>query len=129
MLYSVTYVSEIVFEGGFSTLALAQILGASEANNRRDQITSGMLTHGGRVIQVVEGARSDVDRLMRRLQADPRHRNLRILSDRPIAARRLHQPLCLCRDAETLLSRAGLAGLDSVGANDAERLLELRQAA
>lgn len=129
MLHRVIYVSEIAAPGSFSTAVLADIMGAAVANNRRDHITSGMLVHQGHVIHVIEGARVDVDRLMRRLTTDARHRNLRVLSDTPIAARRMLDALCLCRDPEALLARAGLKGLDRVGANDAERMIEMRRAA
>lgn len=129
MLHRLIYVSEIATDGGFTVSTLAEIMGAALSNNRRDQITSGLLTHKGRVIQVIEGARPDIDRLMRRLRADPRHRDLRVLVDRPVAARRMRQPLCLRREAADLLAQAGLSGLERVEANDAERLLDTRLAA
>jgi len=97
VLYRVTYVSEAVGTLGKSMLSVAQILGVSEPSNRRDHLTSGILFHEGRVLQVIEGARVDVDRLLMRLQADPRHTGLSILADRPVADRLFTDPMVHCR--------------------------------
>lgn len=129
MLHRVIYASEAVGVTGASTLSIAQILGVSERNNRRDQLTSCIMFHEGHILQVVEGARVDVDRLVRRLLADPRHAGLRILVDAPIAARRLHEPISLCADGAALLAKAGVGCLSRVTANEAEALLDIRKAA
>ena len=38
-------------------------------------------------MQAIEGRRADVDRLMDRLRADPRHDNIRLLSDQDVPER------------------------------------------
>ncbi|WEK57641.1 MAG: BLUF domain-containing protein [Candidatus Brevundimonas phytovorans] len=86
-LHRIIYVSEAVGAAGTSLLSIAEILGVSERNNRRDHLTGVLLGHNGRFLQAIEGARTDLDRLMDRLSHDRRHVNLRLLSDRPIAAR------------------------------------------
>lgn len=93
MLYRLIYVSDAVGVAGESVLVLADILGASDHNNRRSQVTGLLVSHGGRFLQVLEGARADVDRLMARLAADPRHRNIRVLKDSPIPERTLTWPM------------------------------------
>lgn len=129
MLHRVIYASEAVGVTGASTLSIAQILGVSERNNRRDDLTSCVMFHDGHILQAIEGARADVDRLVRRLLADPRHAGLRILSDAPIPRRRLEDPISLCPDAKALLGRVGLACLSRITANEAEAMLDLRKAA
>ncbi len=129
MLHRVLYASETLGATGTSTLSIAQILGVSEANNRRDHLTSCVMFHGGHVLQAIEGSRTDIDRLMRRLLEDPRHRGLRVLVDQPICGRRLTEPMGLCGDPEALLERVGLPCLSRVTANDAEAMLDLRKAA
>lgn len=129
MLYRVIFASEAVGSTGLTTLSVAQILGVSVANNRRDHITGCMMFHRGHILQVVEGARSDLDRLLRRLAGDPRHTGLRILSDAPIPARGIEQPMTVCGDAGVLLRRVGLPCLSQATANDAEAMLDLRRAA
>lgn len=96
LLYRVIFTSECVGTTGRSALSVAQILGISERNNRRDEIGAVMLFHAGRVAQMVEGMRTDVDRLLARLASDGRHRDLKILDDRPIVQRRLREPMHLC---------------------------------
>lgn len=57
------------------------ILEASQRNNRREDIT-GLLTYSGEVfVQFLEGPPEAVRRLMDRLQGDPRHRDIIILSE------------------------------------------------
>jgi len=129
LLYRVIFSSEAAGSAGLSTLAVAEILGASVANNRRDHITGCMMFHRGHILQVVEGARSDLDRLLRRLESDPRHVGLRILSDTPIDARGVEQPMTVCADAGVLLRRVGLPCLSLATANDAEAMLDLRRVA
>ena len=129
MLHRVIYASEAVGATGASTLSIAQILGISERNNRRDHLTSCVMFHQGHILQAIEGARVDVDRLIRRLLDDPRHSGLRVLIDTPIAVRRIDEPMGLCADPEALLRRVGLNCLSRVTANEAEVLLELRKAA
>lgn len=129
MLHRVIYASEAVGVTGTSTLSIAQILGASEINNRRDEISGCIMFHRGHILQALEGGRADLDRLMRRLLADPRHTGVRVLVDTPIPARRLTEPMTLCGDPAALLDRIGLTGISSITANEAEELLELRKAA
>ena len=129
VLHRVIYASEAVGSTGVSTLSIAQILGVSERNNRRDHLTSCLMFHRGHILQGIEGARVDVDRLIRRLRADPRHHGLRVLADTPIHARCMDEPMVLCADPDALLERVGLRCLSLATANEAEVLLELRKAA
>jgi hypothetical protein len=129
VLHRVIYASEAVGVTGTSTLSIAQILGVSERNNRRDHLTSCVMFHQGHVLQAIEGARVDVDRLIRRLLDDPRHTGFRILIDAPIHARRIDEPMALCADPAALLKRVGLPCLSRITAREAETLLDVRRAA
>ena len=103
MLYRVIFASDVA---DLSAVSIAQILGASVANNRRDDVTGCMSIRDGRIVQVVEGSRLDLDRLMDRVRADRRHSGLRVLSDTPIVARRMNHPMTLCADPAELLELA-----------------------
>lgn len=60
---------------------LNRILQVSQRNNQRDQIT-GLLTYSGEVfVQFLEGPPEALRRLMLRIQGDPRHRDMIILSE------------------------------------------------
>lgn len=129
MLHRVIYASEAVGATGVSTLSIAQILGHAEGSNRRDHITSCVMFHQGHILQVIEGGRVDIDRLMRRLLGDPRHRGLRVLVDMPINTRTLQEPMSMCADPAALLEQLGLPCLSQVTAREADVLLEYSKAA
>lgn len=129
MLHRVIYVSESVGATGISTQSIAEILGSCDRNNRRDHLTGCVLFHEGHIVQAIEGARNDIDRLMRRLLADSRHSGLRIIVDMPIAERQLHEPMCLCRDPVALMRRIGLSSLSRLTASDVGAMLKQRLAA
>jgi hypothetical protein len=123
-LFRIVYVSDAVGAVGEGLLPLIDIIGVSDRNNRRDHLTGVLLRHDGRFIQAIEGARVDLDRLMARIGGDRRHRDIRILSDRPIAAR-LFPDWAMARiDSTPDVARFLAAGLAQAGAGEkAERLL------
>lgn len=104
-LFRTVFVSATVGAIGQTTLSIAQILGAADRNNRRDQITGVMLFHDSRVLQAVEGQRGDLDRLFARLREDPRHTDLTILATIPVEARRFETPMALCGLSESSVER------------------------
>lgn len=67
--------------------AVAPILLASRRNNDRDGITGLLYTDGRRFLQVLEGPQEAVERTFARIEADPRHCAVVILSRRTIDAR------------------------------------------
>ena len=73
------YVSDAVGTAGGSILSIAQILGVSDANNRRDDLKGLLIFHRGQFLQLIEGRRIDLDRLLKRLGPDPRHENMRLM--------------------------------------------------
>jgi len=129
LLYRIIIASETVGSTGISVLSIAQILGISERNNRRDEITSGVLFHDGWCLQAMEGRRADLDRLLRRLREDRRLHNIRVLSDRPIVARRFCLPMGIADDPEGMLRLIGSPELASITGPDVERMLDYKLAA
>jgi len=123
-LHRAIYVSDAVGEAATSLLILAEILGASDRNNRREGLTGVLMRHGGRFLQAIEGRRADVDRLMDRLRIDPRHENLRLLSDQGVSDRLFREwPMTLAEmtpDAARLLNGTTL---DQLSPGRAEALL------
>ena len=68
-------------------LNLAELLGVSARNNRRDEITGVLVFADGMFIQAIEGAEHAVDGLMTRLRSDTRHRDVKVLGDDKAAKR------------------------------------------
>jgi len=67
---------------------LAAILRQSKANNGSTGITGLLCFSGGIFLQVLEGGRSAVSALYNRIAADPRHRDVVLLSYTEIGERR-----------------------------------------
>lgn len=129
LLVRVAYVSKMIGTAGRSPLSVAQIVGVSDVNNRRDHICSSMLFHEGQVVQVIEGLRTDVDRLMRRLDGDARLGPLRLVCDMPITRRALSEAVTVCHEPERTLEHVGLRDLDEVTPRSVEAMMEYRLAA
>ena len=86
-LFRIVYVSEAAGPAASGLMPLVDIIGVSDRNNRRDQLTGVLMRHEGRFLQVLEGARVDLDRTLTRVRSDGRHTNLAVLSDRRVEAR------------------------------------------
>lgn len=67
--------------------ALDAIFRVSLVNNRRDRITGALALPDGKFVQVIEGARRDVDALMARIRSDGRHDSVSILGEWAVTAR------------------------------------------
>lgn len=122
-LHRAIYVSDVVGGAATSLLALAEILGQSERHNRLDGLTSALMRHDSRFLQVIEGRRADVDRLMDRLRRDPRHENLRVLSDLAVARRRFAEPMILAELTPAAARVLNGEALDQLSPVRAETLL------
>lgn len=129
MLVRVAYVSKLIGTAGRSPLSMAQIVGISAVNNRRDHLCSSMLFHDGQVVQVIEGLRADVDRLLYRLEADARLGPMRMVCDMPIRERSLMEAVTVCHEPKRTLDHVGLNDLDDVTHGSVEAMLEYRLAA
>ena len=70
-----------------SILNLATILATSQRNNDRDGLTGALAAHRDRYIQVIEGPAQALDSLLRRLESDPRHRDIVVFGREAIAVR------------------------------------------
>ncbi len=66
---------------------LAVLLAESQRNNDRDGLTGALAAHRERYIQVVEGPAQSLDALLRRLENDPRHRDIVVLDREPVETR------------------------------------------
>ncbi len=104
---------------------LAVILAESQRNNDRDELTGALAAHDERYIQVIEGPAPALDNLLRRLEGDPRHRNIVILERAPIAARAFDRWAM----ASARITPELAPVLDAVMSTPAARLVEALQQA
>ena len=97
MLRQVVYISSATQH--FSAEALEELLARARANNERHGITGILLYHDLSFLQIVEGTRDDIDRLMARIKRDPSHTSLRIVQDESISERDFKSWAMACRVA------------------------------
>jgi len=67
--------------------ALRELFATSAKNNRRHEITGCLAQPDGHFVQVIEGEGGQVDRLMSRILADSRHKDVLIVDEWGIQAR------------------------------------------
>lgn len=67
--------------------AIQRILDQSRNNNANHGISGHLQYHGGLFFQMLEGPGATLDRLIVRLQADPRHTDIRQLFRQPLQRR------------------------------------------
>lgn len=65
-----------------------RIAAEAETDNLEGGISGALVAHDGHFIQIVEGRRSALDMLLKRLEDDPRHRDLVLVDRWPIEERR-----------------------------------------
>ena len=81
----VIYISTVTREA--TPVQSEQILQKSQANNARDAITGLLYFDGKRFLQALEGNDAEITRALSRIQQDPRHRAVVVLSDRMVENR------------------------------------------
>ena len=97
MLRQVVYISSATRH--FSPEAIEDLLARARANNERNGITGILIYHDLSFLQIVEGTRDDVDRLMARIKRDPSHTSLRIVQDESKSERDFKSWAMACRVA------------------------------
>ncbi|MDE1948101.1 MAG: BLUF domain-containing protein [Burkholderiales bacterium] len=86
MLVRLLYVSRVA--PGFDRDELVAILRRSQPHNAAQGITGALCFSGEVFLQVLEGGRGAVNRLYNRIAADPRHRDVELLSYAEVPERR-----------------------------------------
>ena len=81
----IIYISTLKGIGGAAVVE--DILRQSRANNARDGVSGLLYFDGKRFLQALEGEPAAVARTLARVESDPRHRAIVILSDRRVDKR------------------------------------------
>lgn len=92
-LYHYIYASRATLEPGWCREQglVDDILRTSIPNNQALGLTGALLLCGGWFLQTLEGRRVDASVTYRRIEIDPRHRNLRLIDCGPLPERRFGQ--------------------------------------
>lgn len=98
-------------------------------NNIELGLTGALLLCDGAFVHLLEGDRNDVDRMFRRVAADPRHENVRLLQRRPLFRRRFgNWPLAFVgpsRWVSRALAGHDLTAVDADDTSEASYLIDL----
>ena len=85
-LYEIFYCS--VLAQDLPANAVGAIVGQARARNAAQDITGLLVFDGMRFCQHLEGPRDAVEALMRRIEQDPRHTEVRVVHEGPLESRR-----------------------------------------
>ena len=85
VLERLVYRSDAV-DGSEGPMDLSDVMAVSVRNNGRRRITGALALHAGVFVQVLEGDPEALTALMADIEADGRHRNVRVLARWPIQA-------------------------------------------
>jgi hypothetical protein len=80
-VYKIIYCSRNLIEGdpGERDAEIAKILAVARVNNSRQKITGALLFNSGCFAQVLEGPKPAVEKLLKKIERDPRHGEILIL--------------------------------------------------
>jgi hypothetical protein len=70
---------------------IEELVATASRNNRRLGITGALLYIENSFVQVLEGEDAPITRLLAAIESDPRHNNMRILSDRTVDFRNFEE--------------------------------------
>lgn len=84
-LYAALYVSKAAHP--MDDAALDALLDKARPSNRAQGITGFLLYREGSFMQLIEGSRPRIRRLLQRIDEDPRHRDIRIVFEGPVDQR------------------------------------------
>ena len=87
-LHEILYFSQLAPDQ--PTDVVGQIVARARARNAREGITALLVFDGMRFCQHIEGPRRNVLQLMERLEADPRHVQMRVVYEGELLQRRYH---------------------------------------
>ena len=87
-MHLITYISdlELSYESKIDQV-LDDIVAVAKEENLKRQITGVLFFHNNKFMQVIEGARTDLEFLMYKITKDPRHFNIEYLINTPVESR------------------------------------------
>lgn len=86
-LFSLLYASKSLVPSDDPEGAIAALVDVSRTRNAAADITGCLISADGRFAQILEGKRGAVETLMQSIRRDPRHTDIAILEERPVAER------------------------------------------
>ena len=86
-MHLITYMSEVNVPHSQIEDTVQDIVKVAEVENARNDITGVLFFAEGKFLQVIEGKKEVLQRLMQNISNDPRHKNIDYLIDTPVPER------------------------------------------
>ena len=86
---SLLFVSRVTIDHARREQEIAAIAASARVNNAKEGITGGLVRSSNAFAQLIEGSNAAIDDMMRRIERDPRHCDIRVLRVSPRTSRRL----------------------------------------
>jgi hypothetical protein len=87
MIRVYAYISDYTGQPSQATRDIADIKDVASSRNPSLEITGALFFHNQQFVQIIEGPPSQIDELMIKISADPRHTHIKKLIDRPASNR------------------------------------------
>ncbi len=84
-MYSILYASEV--SHSLSEAEINHILDKARARNVQEGVTGILLHKDGHFLQYIEGPKAALARVYQTIEADNKHKNLKLIFNRPVVAR------------------------------------------
>ncbi len=91
MIFSTLYVSQSNLRAPRDTFEIANIVSLAQRRNEQLEVTGALFCTSGRFAQILEGPEISVRILIRSIEADERHRGVRVLSEEILPERRFSE--------------------------------------
>jgi hypothetical protein len=122
---SLLYVSDSGLTFPDARAEVHRLIQSSQTRNATLGVTGTLVATERHFAQILEGSRAAIDYLMERINADPRHSNVRVLQYENLAARRFPHWTMAYSGPATYVASLAEPLLDADGAFDAARTARL----
>lgn len=82
-MHIIAYYSQSQLSASDVAYQLKEIAKVSQKNNKKNNITGALLYERSHFLQLIEGKKSKLDKLFKKIQKDPRHTDVSVLIDAP----------------------------------------------
>ncbi len=86
-MHLIAYISELSHDIRSHDLLISEVVATAKKENPRNDITGVLFYLNGKFLQVIEGPEDSLRRLMRNIEADPRHHSVDYVIDTPVKSR------------------------------------------
>ncbi len=122
MIYSTLYVSQSNLLPSNDKAEIENIVSLAQRRNQELDLTGALFRTAGRFAQILEGPEMSIRILMRSIQADERHRGIKVLSEETLPERRFSEWSLAYRGSSIFVDRHIKPLLQNLAQDQTEQL-------